>query len=330
MYEELSPGIFRIETPLPGSPLRALNAYLALGRERGLLIDSGFNHPQTAEALFSSLDALKVDLTRLDFLVTHIHSDHSGLSWTLAQKSPQSKVMMGKNDGERLMSYLRDKKSWNDRVFAEALRRGFSEDELKTLTHPGIVNSADGLLNLTYIHDGGVLSYPPHSFTVMEVPGHTPGLITLYEQHTRIYISADHILGDITPNITAWDGIRDSLGDYLRSLDKISRLDIARSLPGHRRVIEDTAGRILELKRHHAARLEEARGIIVRHGPLSAYDAASHMTWSMRGRDWSEYPVSQKNFAASEAAAHLDHLVCNGALEREELKDKTVYRLKKS
>ena len=42
MTECISEGLYRIPVPLPGNPLRELNSYLLRGRERSLLIDTGF------------------------------------------------------------------------------------------------------------------------------------------------------------------------------------------------------------------------------------------------------------------------------------------------
>ena len=48
---ELLPGLFRLPIPLPRNPLRELNAYLIRGRERSLLIDTGFRLPECRQAL---------------------------------------------------------------------------------------------------------------------------------------------------------------------------------------------------------------------------------------------------------------------------------------
>ena len=41
------------------------------------------------------------------------------------------------------------------------------------------------------------------------------------------------------------------------------------------------------------------------------------MAWSIRCRNWGEFPVTQKFFAVGEALAHLDHLEQQGLLRRE-------------
>jgi len=46
MIEQVLPDLFRIEIPLPNSPLRSLNSYLIKGKERFLIIDTGMNREE--------------------------------------------------------------------------------------------------------------------------------------------------------------------------------------------------------------------------------------------------------------------------------------------
>jgi hypothetical protein len=46
MVEQILPDLYRIEIPVPKSPLKALNAYLLKGRKRFLLIDTGWNQQE--------------------------------------------------------------------------------------------------------------------------------------------------------------------------------------------------------------------------------------------------------------------------------------------
>lgn len=77
---ELLPGLFRLPIPLPRNPLRELNAYLIRGRERSLLIDTGFREPACRQALQAGLRAAGAEHDPLDVLLTHIHTDHTGLA----------------------------------------------------------------------------------------------------------------------------------------------------------------------------------------------------------------------------------------------------------
>ena len=80
MTECISEGLYRIPVPLPGNPLRELNSYLLRGRERSLLIDTGFRQEEGRHALFAGLAELDVDPRDVDVALTHLHSDHSGLA----------------------------------------------------------------------------------------------------------------------------------------------------------------------------------------------------------------------------------------------------------
>ncbi len=104
---------------------------------------------------------------------------------------------------------------------------------------------------------------------------------------------------------------------YLASLDKTAVLEVDQVLPGHRRLIGDHRTRIEELKRHHAARLAEALGIL-NNGPLSAFETAAQMTWDIRCDTWDEFPVMQQWFATGEAISHLRYLEEEGKVERTE------------
>ena len=51
MIEELLPDLFRIEIPLPNSPLKYLNSYVIRSPERNLVIDTGLNRKECLEAM---------------------------------------------------------------------------------------------------------------------------------------------------------------------------------------------------------------------------------------------------------------------------------------
>jgi glyoxylase-like metal-dependent hydrolase (beta-lactamase superfamily II) len=139
-------------------------------------------------------------------------------------------------------------------------------------------------------------------------PGHTPGHVCLYEPEQKFFISGDHILGDISPNITAWPEMEDALGSYLEGLGKVEKMDITLILPGHRNLICHHRQRIAELRKHHEARLQEVRDILKK-GAMSAYQVASFMSWDLDYESWDDFPMFQRWFATGEAIAHLKHLL---------------------
>ena len=50
MPVELLPNLYLVRVPLPHNPLRALNSYLILSKDRTTIVDVGFNHPACEEA----------------------------------------------------------------------------------------------------------------------------------------------------------------------------------------------------------------------------------------------------------------------------------------
>jgi glyoxylase-like metal-dependent hydrolase (beta-lactamase superfamily II) len=90
MIEEVVPNLYRMEIPLPKSPLKWLNSYVARGGGRFLIIGTGFNQDECRNEMNAGLQKLGVDLNKTDILVTHFHVDHIGLVGTLATENSLS------------------------------------------------------------------------------------------------------------------------------------------------------------------------------------------------------------------------------------------------
>jgi glyoxylase-like metal-dependent hydrolase (beta-lactamase superfamily II) len=143
-----------------------------------------------------------------------------------------------------------------------------------------------------------------------------------------ILFCGDHILGRITPNITAWDLENDFLGTFLNNLLRVREMAPRRLFTAHRELPEDPIGRIDEILGHHAQRLEEVLLILDQNGEwMTPYEVAREMTWSMH-TGFQAFPRSQKWFAVGEALAHLQHLFFTGKLRRRDAPYPLLYRLK--
>ena len=138
--------------------------------------------------------------------------------------------------------------------------------------------------------------------------------------------TADHVLFDITPNITHWGESEDSLGDYLNSLVKIRGYEMETAFPAHRKNEMDVYVRISQIIEHHLVRLMETVDALAGHPDTHATDIAAHLKWSMRGKTWTEFPLSQRWFAVGETMAHLDYLVVRGMAEKT-VGERNSYRL---
>jgi glyoxylase-like metal-dependent hydrolase (beta-lactamase superfamily II) len=321
MIEEVWSNIFRMEIPLPASPLKAVNSYVIKGGSRFLIIDTGMNRQECQEAMQSSLKKLGIDLQQADFFITHIHADHFGLVSELVKDS--SKIYFNHPDAE----IIKDPNHWEKLADSAALN-GFPVSDLQAAIkkHPGHKYHVRGSLNLCLLREGDVISIGDYSLHCVETPGHTKGHMCLYEPKTKIFFSGDHILGDITPNIALWAENHDPLKQYMESLDKINEYDIKMVLPGHRQVLHHHRQRITELKKHHEVRANEALSILGK-GEQSAYQVASQMTWDIDCEVWEDFPLPQKWFAAGEALAHLQYLQGQRKVKRELRKGKAWFSL---
>jgi glyoxylase-like metal-dependent hydrolase (beta-lactamase superfamily II) len=311
--EEILPSLYRIEVPLPGSPLRATNSYVIKGAEQSLIIDTGWNREDCMATLVSGLKECDVDLEKSDFFITHMHADHSGLVSILTREG--TKIYFGQADAD-VIRYTTPE-HW-DKMIDFASKCGFPREELEKAigNHPGRRYSPDNSLNLHILKDGDTVSIGDYLFECIETPGHTAGHICLYEPSKKIFICGDHILLDITPNITLSSEERNPLKEYLVSLDKVYDLDVELVLPGHRSIFKNQKERIQELRQHHQTRLEEVISILAK-GKQNAFQIASQMTWDISYKSWDLFPPAQKLFAFGEALAHLKFLEEEGKVERE-------------
>lgn len=325
LYE--NPEIYRMLIPLPENPLKTLNSYLIKLENRNLLIDTGFNRPECHEALIENLKELNVDMEKTDIFLTHLHSDHTGLINKIAHKN--SKAYIGKIDYEYMFENL-EGFNWeeSEKRFAS---EGFPYEIIERLrdTNQAKIFAPDGMFESILVEDGYKFNVDKLEFTVILTSGHTPGHTCLYLEKEKLLFSGDHILFDITPNITSWLRVKDSLRNYIESLEKIKKLEITKTFPGHRATSDDVYSRIDEIIEHHKSRLTDTLEVIKEKSAkegLTAYEIASFMKWNMRGKSWTEFPDNQKWFAVGETLSHLDYLFNENKIEK--FKDNDIYKYK--
>ena len=327
VYDE--PNIFQIDVPLPDNPLRNLNCYVVQDGGETLIIDTGFRRPECEEALLAGLAELHADWEKTNLFLTHLHSDHTGLAPTIME-GKAGKIYISETDHAILRTHLEGER-WRetDELF---YREGFSREQLAHLRDS---NPARGLEPTRYfaaqhVADGEEITVGRWTFVCVLVPGHTPGQMCLYCPEKKLMFTADHVLFDITPNITYWKDAADSLGDYLDSLMKIRGYEMETALPAHRKNEMDVYVRISQIIEHHLARLCEtadAIAALAEQGDSHATAIAARLKWSMRGKTWAEFPLSQRWFAVGETMAHLDYLILRGMAERDESGERRAYRL---
>jgi len=308
LYEKIydNPDIYKIYVPLPNNPLKNLNCYVIKTPEKNLIIDTGFDLPECLAALKEGLEELNIDIDKTEMFLTHLHSDHTGLVTKIMKDD--SNIYMSKIDYEYI-KYTTDA-YWNI-VDEEYIKEGFPVEELNSSRsiNPAKAYATKSPFYPITFDDNFKFKVGEYEFTAIMTPGHTPGHACLYLEKEKIIYLGDHVLFDISPNITSWPNIKNSLLDYIKSLNKIKEIDIKVALPAHRKNEMDINERIEQLLHHHDVRLQNTMDIISLDQGLNAYEIAGKMQWSMRGKNWSVFPVQQKWFAVGETLAHLDYLI---------------------
>ena len=304
------PDIFQIQIPLPENPLKSLNAYAIREGEEWLVVDTGFNRPECASALTTGLADLGVCPEHTKLFLTHLHSDHAGLAEWFADRNVP--IFMGAIDYEYMKRNI-DGSNWT--ALENRFRcEGFPEEEVKRQLseNQARIYAPKKAFPVHTVRDGDLITFGPWRFRCILTPGHTPGHVCLYLEEKGILFCGDHVLFDITPNISMWDGVEDSLGDYIEGLLRMKQLPIAIAYPAHRTLKGDVKDRIDVLVNHHMDRLSELMNVLLNRPGINAYQIASRLSWSARGLPWEQFSPNQRWFAMGETLSHIDWLRIRG------------------
>lgn len=318
-----NPEIWRIEIILPNSPLKNLNSYVIKTEEQNLVIDTGYNREECKEQLFDGLDELQIDMAKTSLFLTHFHSDHMGLVQEFVDRD--CKVYMGRVDYEY---FSRLKSGETSFAMSEVLlEEGFPQEilDLQSKVNDGSRFAPETIFPAKLLEDDDIIQLGDIELHCIHTPGHTPGHMMLYLPKFQVLFTGDHVLFDITPNISIWKMVENSLGDYMNSLKRTKEIPVKYAFPAHRSKHIELNERIDQILSHHNERLKEIINAVELYPESTAYEIASKITWSMKGRKWDDAPADQKWFAMGETLAHLYYLVLEERVERKSIENRVVY-----
>lgn len=213
MAERLAEDLWRLDIPLVGNPLKNLNSYLLTG-ERSLLIDTASASSPAARPWSASWRRRTWTGTGWTFSAPTSTATTQG--WAPELIRPGCRIYIGEIDSPGVKN-ASDPSCWK-RLYGEYARDGFTQAEMEALWGDNPAQTAappwrEGLY--TELQDGAALHYGGRMLRCVLTPGHTPGHLCLYDPARRRLFCGDHVLFHITPNICRWQGVEDSLGDYL-------------------------------------------------------------------------------------------------------------------
>lgn len=312
--EQLREDLWSVPVPMPDNPLRYVTAYVFALDGGGLgLVDTGWDSDDAWAALQAGLTAIGGDVADVrGVLVTHMHGDHNGLSARVREASgawvamhPADAALIRRMHEGDVEQFIRDQTAFMVRLGA---------DEETAAADVGTPERLAGLHRQAVpdrlMEDGDVADFPGWSLHAVHTPGHTPGHLCFDEQRTGLFLSGDHVLPRISPNISApHDPEQNPLREYLASLALVSDREPVEVLPAHEWRFRGLGLRTAELTRHHEHRLTELLDAIRAHPHSTPWELAGHLTWS---RPWDQYANSMRMMAVTETDAHVRLLASRG------------------
>ena len=324
--------VIRIKIDVPYN-VKFVSLYLFEVNGKKILIDSGLNMGNWDESFFSSLDQLGISINDIDYcIITHIHTDHIGLIKKIKEKNPQLKLLMSdltyrilewEKNGENSKEFINQAQKVADLM----VKYGISKEQGKRVLQfftlwPRYIEYQEPD---QIIHDGDIVL---DDLEVIWTPGHSFGHICIFDRKNKYLFSGDHILSRITPHIGIYvispvikkqyenhhfDNI---LAHYLKSLEKIDKLNPNIIFPAHQDIIFNPHERIQQIKAHHEQRLQEILKAI-KEDPLTPY-RISQIHFGQDLDDMNSY------LALSEVLSHLIYLEYEGKVVKFE-KDGLIY-----
>lgn len=311
--------LFSVPTPFPVGPV---NLYLAEG-EPLTLVDAGPRYDPAREALTRALAGYGYRVADLQRIVlTHAHPDHCGIAAELVRASG-AEVLAHAAAANRLSG---DAEAQRTAFYAQVMHwAGVPADVLEALAGARRNTSrySEPVTLDRTLADGDVLQLGGEDWRVLHTPGHTGGLICLYQSQRRVLISSDHLLRDISSNpvieqaAPGQPGLARRLVDYMAQLRRVAELDVVLTLPGHGQPITDHRALIRERLAFHAERANRM---------LEVMDSAALTGQEIVARIFPRLDPINHFLAVSEVIGHLQWLEAQGRVTCSEQDGVAIWR----
>jgi len=154
------------------------------------------------------------------------------------------------------------------------------------------------------LRDGEEVAVPNGRLRAMHTPGHAPDHVAFYWEERGVLFSGDLILGRGTVQVTPPGG---SMAEYLRSLDRVARLDLTLIAPGHGPLIRSPHRRIAEYLAHRRDREQQV---------LDALAAGAGTAEEVAAVIYPDLDPRLRAAAEGTVSAHLEKLIADGRVRR--------------
>lgn len=322
--EKVAGGVWSVPVPIPDNPLRYVLSYLIEHDDGFVLVDPGWNHPDSWRALTDGMAGCEIPMAAVTaILVTHVHPDHHGQSGQARDESGAWIAMHPREDA--FLEVRGDRGTMRDGMEFYLRWCGAPASHLTELSasRPHAGGMAPMVRADRLLEHGELVDVPGIRLRAVWTPGHTPGHLCFHDEGRDLLLTGDHVLPRITPNISSYDMSSNPLDDYLASLAKLKGMQPAEVLPAHEYRFADLDSRLDDLARHHQERLTETEDILAGRDGLTAWQVATGVTWS---RAWTDLASFQRQAAVGEVLSHLRQLQSRGLVAESDVDGVGLWR----
>jgi glyoxylase-like metal-dependent hydrolase (beta-lactamase superfamily II) len=320
LIDHILPDLYRITLPMPFR-LRHVHVYALLHEGKVALFDTGMNIPETYKVLDEALETLGKTTKDVDHIfLTHFHADHCGIAGRIQEISGAA-VRLSALDEMRLQ-YNNRLDELVERARNFFLPQGLPQKAMDTLVKlMAVFRKATIPFRVgSHLEPREKITLGGRTFEVIAAPGHTAGQVCFYFPDEGILLAGDHILPDITPNLSP-DIFRleyRPLKSFLESLGAIRDLPVRMVYPAHGDPFPDLPKRVDEILEHHAERtqliVEALRG-----KEKTAFEVSGVIFGT-------ELPEFDQFLALNETYVHLVELMDKGLVGADERGGLVLYR----
>jgi glyoxylase-like metal-dependent hydrolase (beta-lactamase superfamily II) len=211
---EVAGGIWHIEEPAYNADYRC-NIFLIQGEKRDLVIDSGLG-------LASLREFLKPISETPVLIASHAHYDHLGSNWEFENRWAHAAEA-------EILAHPTRENTFGERFletadFAFLPWEGFDVSQWQPQAAPAT----------RILENGEILDLGNRKLEVIHAPGHSPGLICLWDAQNRALFSTDAVYdGEIFDFLPCSD-----ISTYLKTMKKLRELPVEVAYPCHNQILD--------------------------------------------------------------------------------------------
>ncbi len=199
------------------------NVYLVMD-EKPILVDAGMMAGPTLKNIKKFIDPAKIEL----IILTHCHHDHSGAAPALKEVTGAKLLLSEKEEG-----CVGDDLATVAYLFGQQAPEYRVDESLK---------------------EGMVLDIGKWKLEVIETPGHSLGSLCLYERNEKVLFSGDTVFPD--GNIGRTDMMGGNTSELVRSIERLTKLDVKTMYPGHMEITSQDVNRQIQMSLRFASSMQ--------------------------------------------------------------------------